>query len=76
MAVQRVWSPTIRKVDVVVEMVWHLSAGYITQEVTLQKLTSIVRNHKQYECCWEIFLSLPIGLLHTKYILQLSKYVA
>lgn len=48
MGVQRAWSPTTRKVAVVEEMDCLQSAGYITKEAILQKLTSIVLRQKMY----------------------------
>lgn len=47
MGAQRVWSPITRKVDAVAEMVWHLFAGFITLEVTLQNLTFMLESYKQ-----------------------------
>lgn len=50
MVVQRVWNRIIKKADGVVEMEFLHFADYITQEVTLERPTSIVLKHRQYVC--------------------------
>lgn len=48
MAAQRVWSLITRKVEDVAEMAFFQSAGFTTQEMTLQKLIITLEKHNQY----------------------------